>query len=128
MRDAQVENKASAASQSLNHWVLMASVVERQPLRLTPAGIPVCDCVLEHGSTQIEAGDLRQVTTRVRAIAMGVMAERLDRQELGRAARFEGFLATPARGRRHDASSAPARPTLVFHIQDMTLLATTPSL
>ena len=91
-----------------NHWVLTACIAEVQPLRYTPAGLPVLDIRLEHESLQREAGANRQVKASVKALAFGALAERLARQALGSVWRFQGFLATGRGGKG-----------LVFHIQDI---------
>jgi primosomal replication protein N len=91
-----------------NHVVLTACIVEAQPLRYTPAGLPALDLRLEHGSRQREAGQDREVRAVIKALAFGAMAERLARQTLGSRFRFQGFLATPRNGK-----------SVVLHIQDI---------
>ena len=54
-----------------------------------------------------EAGSQRQVKVSLKAVAIGALAERVVRQEVGSLWSFSGFLASP-RGGRH----------LVLHIQD----------
>ena len=69
-------------------------------MRHTPAGIPAIDLLLEHESEQQEAGQARQVSMVLKAVAFGPVAEALRGQALGSPWRFSGFLA-PARGGKH---------------------------
>lgn len=87
---------------------MVASIVEREPLRYTPAGIPIVSAKLLHGSEQIEAGVSRQIDLEIAAIAAGEISGRFNRAELGAKFRFAGFLA-----RKHRNSKS-----LVFHITD----------
>ena len=91
----------------MNHIELTACIAELSALRYTPAGLPALDVMLEHSSQQTEAGHLRQVGLKIRALALGVLAERLSRQAVGSQWRFQGFLATPRQGR-----------SVVLHIQE----------
>ncbi len=91
----------------MNQTELTARIAERSALRYTPAGLPALDLMLEHSSQQEEAAHLRQVGLRIRALALGNLAERLGRQAVGSQWRFQGFLATPRQGR-----------SVVLHIQD----------
>jgi len=91
----------------VNHTVLTACIAELSALRYTPAGLPALDLWLEHSSQQTEADQPRQVGLRLRALALGVQAERLGRQAIGSQWRFQGFLATPRQGR-----------SVVLHIQE----------
>lgn len=76
-------------------------------MRYTPVGLPALDLRLEHESSIQEAGQERQVKAAVKAVAFGAMAERLAKQAIGSAWRFNGFVATPRNGKN-----------LVFHIQE----------
>jgi primosomal replication protein N len=75
-------------------------------MRYTPAGLPALDVRLEHESSIEEAGQQRQVSLGLKAVAFGSLAQRLGSQSLGSSWRFSGFLVTP-RGYKH----------IVFHIQ-----------
>jgi primosomal replication protein N len=90
-----------------NQLVLTACIVELDALRYTPAGLPALNMRLEHESDILEAGQIRQVKAAIKAVAFGSMAERLVKQVIGSAWRFNGFLATPRNGRY-----------VVFHIQE----------
>jgi len=94
-------------SEAANCLVLTASLVERDALRYTPAGIPALNLKLEHSSIVQEAGQARQVKAVMKAVALGTNAERLANQAAGSVWKFTGFLATPRHGK-----------TVVFHIQE----------
>jgi len=93
--------------EGVNRTDLTACIAELQALRYTPAGLPALDFRLEHESTLQEDGHTRQVKASVKAVAIGAVAERLQRQPLGSAWRFSGFLATPRNGK-----------SVVLHIQE----------
>jgi primosomal replication protein N len=63
--------------------------------------------ILDHASEAEEAGGKRQVTTSLKAMAFGSVAERLARQAIGSHWKFEGFLANASRSK-----------SLVLHVQD----------
>jgi primosomal replication protein N len=92
---------------SLNHFVFSAYIQESDALRYTPAGLPALNLKLTHESSVQEAGQERQVKAAIKAIAFGVIAERLVKQAIGSSWRFTGFLATPRNGKH-----------VVLHIQE----------
>lgn len=92
---------------SANQLNLTANVLEIEPLRYTPSGIPAVNSRLEHVSEMHEAGQVRQVTASMKSVAFGAVAEQLARQDVGSSWNFRGFVATP-RGAKH----------VVFHIQE----------
>nr|WP_241014652.1 primosomal replication protein N [Burkholderia sp. Ac-20379] len=85
---------------------LTASVVERQAVRYTPAGVPIASCTLQHHTEVVEAGIRRQVELTIEAMAAGEASGKLERCEMGVETLFTGFLAKKHRNAR----------TLVFHI------------
>ena len=91
----------------MNRTDLSASIVELHALRYTPAGLPALDFRLEHESSVQEAGLTRQVKASVKAVAIGAVAERVQRQPIGSVWRFSGFLATPRN-----------RKSVVLHVQE----------
>ena len=93
--------------QHANSLVLSACIAELKGLRYTPAGLPALDLSLEHESVVQEAGGSRTVKLVVKAVAFGVLAERLGKQALGSYWKFTGFLANARLGK-----------SVVFHIQD----------
>jgi primosomal replication protein N len=93
----------------LNRLELDAQLVEREPLRYTPAGVPIVNCVLTHQGTTQEAGAARQTDLTLVAMAAGEISGSIANLGLGQAARFAGFLAP----RHRNAKS------LVFHITEL---------
>jgi primosomal replication protein N len=91
----------------VNRTELTACIAEQAALRYTPAGLPALDVILEHASEVQEAGQNRKVQLKIRALAIGSMAERLVKQAVGSVWTFKGFLATPRQGK-----------SVVLHIQE----------
>jgi primosomal replication protein N len=91
----------------VNRTELTACIAEQAALRYTPAGLPALDVVLEHASEVQEAGQNRKVQLKIRALAIGSIAERLVKQAVGSVWTFKGFLATPRQGK-----------SVVLHIQE----------
>ena len=75
----------------MNNLTLQAEVVQIEPLRYTPAGLPLLSVVLRHVSEQVEAGMKRKVECEVNAVAIGYLA--LTKLALGTQIRAIGFLA-----------------------------------
>jgi primosomal replication protein N len=71
--------------------VIQAEVVQIEPLRYTPAGIPLLSIVLRHVSEQIEAGMKRKVECEVNAVVLGDLALKGLKQGVQVVA--QGFLA-----------------------------------
>lgn len=91
----------------MNQVFLQARVVEVQSLRFTPAGLPILELVLDHGSDVVEAGHQRRIVFTIAARALGSQATQLQFVAIGQELRIEGFLATT----RKNSSK------LVLHIQ-----------
>jgi primosomal replication protein N len=91
----------------VNRTELTACIAEQSALRYTPAGLPALDLILEHASEVQEAGQMRKVQLKLRALAIGSLAERLAKQAVGSVWTFQGFLATPRQGK-----------SVVLHIQE----------
>jgi len=77
-------------------------------IRYTPAGIPVVTAKLMHRSQQTEANEERLVEFEISAIAIGEIAGRFSKTELGEIHCFSGFMARKNRNSK----------SLVFHITD----------
>ncbi len=92
----------------MNRTELTACIAEQSALRYTPAGLPALDLILEHASEVQEAGQMRKIQLKLRALAIGSLAERLGKQAVGSVWMFQGFLATPRQGK-----------IVVFHIQEL---------
>ena len=91
----------------MNRTELTACIAEQAALRYTPAGLPALDLILEHASEVQEAGQNRKVQLKIRALAIGSIAESLVKQAVGSVWTFKGFLATPRQGK-----------SVVLHIQE----------
>ena len=75
----------------MNKLALQAEVVSIEPLRYTPAGIPLLSVVLRHVSEQVEAGMRRKVECEVSAVMLGDLA--LKSPKIGAHIQAIGFLA-----------------------------------
>jgi len=75
----------------MNRLVLKAEVAQIEPLRYTPAGIPLLSVVLRHVSEQMEAGMKRKVECEVNAVILGDLA--LKGLKPGAQIQAQGFLA-----------------------------------
>lgn len=84
----------------MNQVGLTASLLERESLRYTPAGIPIVAFRLAHQSMQREAGGDRQVELEIAAVAADRLALGIDRLALGASLRVSGFLAPRRRASR----------------------------
>ena len=71
---------------------LRGTLAALEPLRHTPAGLPLIEFRLAHRSTQIEAGYKRQVECDVKCVAMGEAAKALARLTSGASVLVTGFL------------------------------------
>ena len=94
-----------------NQATLSGVLVEKKAKRLTPAGIPVLECVLEHSATVQEAGSDRQLTFSIKAKSLGQAAERLEQIALGHRLIAQGFLAPT---RQHSKQ-------IIFHLTNFEL-------
>ncbi len=84
--------------QSVNRVELTARMNRTEPLRHTPAGIPVLHFMLEHESQVQEAGALRRVTLELQAVALGDLAQSLAETDNGTPIQATGFLAPQRQG------------------------------
>jgi len=75
----------------LNKLVIQAEVVQIEPLRYTPAGIPLLSVVLRHVSEQVEAGMKRKAECEINAVVLGDLA--LKGLKQGVQIMAQGFLA-----------------------------------
>ena len=63
-----------------------------EPLRHTPAGLPLLNFKLAHRSLQVEGGYKRQVECEVNCVALGDAATQLSRVKAGADVKVTGFL------------------------------------
>jgi len=87
----QAPDRARAES-TLNRVVLSGRIVEREPLRYTPAGLPLVRLRIEHRSRALEAGLEREVQCTVDAVAVGEVAVQLPEAEVSGPITVRGFL------------------------------------
>lgn len=83
----------------MNRVLLSAQIIERKALRYTPAGLPALDLVLQHESEVTEAQMTRKVKLDIKAVAIGAIAQQLNRQPTGALLGIAGFLGAPRNGR-----------------------------
>ena len=81
----------------MNEFRLDGVLVERAATRHTPAGVPVVEAQIRHRSDVIEAGAPRTLEFVVKAIALGSIAGKLEREALGEPLDVAGFLAPRSR-------------------------------
>jgi primosomal replication protein N len=60
---------------------------------MTPAGVPVVECLLAHRSRQWEAGIEREVSCELRAVALGDSARLMAAAPPGAQLKVAGFIA-----------------------------------
>jgi len=94
-----------------NRSVLQASIASKEQLRYTPAGIAVLSFVVEHQSSQTEAGQPRDVTLTLDCVAIGDKAQSLDQMSPDSKLELTGFL-----GNRSSKSR-----WVVFHVTEFEL-------
>lgn len=82
----------------MNQLVLTAGIIERQPVRYTPAGVPVVGMTLAYAGEVLEAGSPRQLRFELPAIAVGDTALAIERVEMGQSVVWQGFLAPKKQG------------------------------
>lgn len=75
-----------------NEVGLSGELTAVEPLRYTPAGIPLLSFRLMHRSRQTEAGLKRQVECEMGGVAMADVAVAMSRLKPGQAVRLSGFL------------------------------------
>jgi primosomal replication protein N len=71
---------------------LAGAIAGSEPLRHTPAGLPLLHFKLAHKSVQLEAGYKRQVECEVNCVALGDAATEASRLKAGAEVRVSGFL------------------------------------
>lgn len=98
----------------MNELHLTATIVERDVIRYSPAGIPILSVVLGHVSEQMEAGYPRRTEFEMPAMAAGDVSGKLQQVAAGEVLQFRGFLAPKGRNSK----------SLVFHIVDFDIFVT----
>ena len=77
---------------------LDATLISKEALRSTPAGIAALNFVVAHASTQNEAGGQRLVQFELQCLCLGPLAEQIALVPLGSQSRFTGFMAPNRKG------------------------------
>ena len=93
---------------TFNQLRLSAAVVEKNPLRSTPAGLEVLDVWLEQQAVVADGEVQRNNQLRLKGIVFGELAVWLDQQTLGVVRHWQGFLSNARHGK-----------SVVFHIQSL---------
>ncbi|WP_423839167.1 primosomal replication protein N [Undibacterium luofuense] len=96
----------------MNQLQLRASVLEKEALRHTPAGIPVATAILSHRSEQSEAGYQRIAEMEITALVAGPQAARFAQIPAGTELMVQGFLCRKNRNSK----------SLVLHISEFEIL------
>ena len=94
----------------MNKCALSGVVIGLEPLRYTPAGLPLLSFLIKHVSEAVEAGLKRKVECEVHAVALGDCAK--SNITLGANINVAGFLA------KRSAKSTQ----LVLHIMKIEIL------
>jgi primosomal replication protein N len=68
------------------------TLAEIEPLRHTPAGLPLVQFKLAHKSIQVEAGYKRQIECDVNCVALADAATAVSRVKAGAEVRVTGFI------------------------------------
>ena len=91
---------------------IVGALAAVEPLRHTPAGLPVVEFTLTHASEQIESGQKRQGEFEMAAKATGELAARIAGIRQGSGMEGEGVL-----NRKHRMSRQ-----IVLHVTNMVLI------
>ena len=75
-----------------NEVALSGELTGIEPLRHTPAGIPLLNFKILHRSRQLEAGYKRQVECEMSGVAMADVAVAMTRLKPGKMIKVSGFL------------------------------------
>jgi primosomal replication protein N len=90
---------------------LEGTLLKKDALRYTPAGVAIIECVIKHGSVQMDAKKPRSVELEIDAQSAGEMAQRMSEIQVGATILVRGFLA-----KRSLQSSR-----LVLHVNDIAI-------
>jgi len=80
------------AGVDVNEVTLTGTLTAVEPMRYTPAGVPLSSFRILHRSQQVEAGVKRQVECELNGIAMAQVALGMSGLSAGHAVRVRGFL------------------------------------
>jgi primosomal replication protein N len=81
----------------VNQLRIRGKAVAKSALRYTPAGIAVLEASFKHEGSVTEATAERTLAFEFSAVALGAVAQALDREPLGKPMMLEGFIAPRTR-------------------------------
>ena len=81
----------------MNQLRIRGKAVAKSALRYTPAGIAVLEASFKHEGNVTEATAKRTLAFEFSAVALGAVAQALDREPLGKPMMLEGFIAPRTR-------------------------------
>jgi primosomal replication protein N len=76
----------------VNRLVISGALIQVDPLRYSPAGVPIAEAVIHHCSNQVMATQARQVECELTVQASGTLATRLAQLPPGTQVKLEGAL------------------------------------
>ena len=81
----------------MNQLRIRAKAVGKSALRYTPAGMAVLEATFEHEGSVTEAAVERTLAFEFSVVALGAVAQSLDRESLGTTLILQGFIAPRSR-------------------------------
>ncbi|HUX30991.1 MAG TPA: primosomal replication protein N [Thiobacillus sp.] len=76
----------------MNRLVISGTLIQVDPLRYSPAGVPIAEAVVHHCSSQAVATQVRQVECELTVQASGTLAAQLAQLASGTQVKLEGAL------------------------------------
>ena len=76
----------------MNRLVISGALIQVDPLRYSPAGVPIAEAVVHHRSSQEVAAQARRVECELTVQASGPLATRLSQLPAGTQVKLEGAL------------------------------------
>ena len=76
----------------MNRLVISGALIQVEPLRYSPAGVPIAEAVILHRSSQDVAGQARQVECELTVQASGPLAAQLAKLAAATQVKLEGAL------------------------------------
>lgn len=76
----------------MNRLVISGALIQVDPLRYSPAGVPIAEAVIQHRSSQAVAGQPRQLECELTVQASGSLAGQLAQLATGTQIKLEGAL------------------------------------
>jgi primosomal replication protein N len=76
----------------VNRLVISGALIQVDPVRYSPAGVPIAEAVIQHRSSQTMATQARQVECELTIQASGSLAQQLAQLATGTQVKLEGAL------------------------------------